>query len=53
LELGSLLEASRDRFGGHGRTLWRGSAGANIACVGVYGLHIAFLDGLLSGVQAF
>lgn len=51
--LGSLLEVSRDRFGGRGRTLWRESAGANIAYVGVYGLGIAFLYGLLSGVQAF
>ena len=53
LGLGSLLEASRDRSGGHGRALCWGSSEEDIACVEVCGLRIAFLKRRLFGVLAF
>jgi len=52
-ELGSLLEASRDRSGGCDRVLCLEIAGEDIACAGVSVLGIAFLRRGLSEEGAF
>jgi len=52
-ELGSLLEASRDRSGGRGRVLCWEIAGEDIVYAGVSGLSIAFLRRGLSEERAF